>query len=453
MKKQNPSTFFIILPILCLFVFFPSADSCASLNLSITPISGTSSISFGRISAHQEINKEVRIRITSTDGEQYQVFQRLAEPLTNSQGQTLASEAIKVYSLIGSNSSGTLYAQSPEQLSLSEQLIYSSSPAGNTDSFTVVYNASADRVTPSGSFMGRLVYTVRSTAGNSRDEVFLNIDLDSAGELEVSVEGSAFHDKVRLRYPSQQDDKNYVRISFKENRQGSVKIYQDMDALPQNEAAQELERESVQCSPSEGAAFSLEPKRILLLSSEAPEKELFVNFAFNDQVIEKQHAGIYKGRLRYTFEGQNITKDFWIDLEIEVEPTFNLELRFPPEGMNFQNILPETPPQLREIIVSVNTNLGKPYIVMQNVNSPLTNEKGVEIADKYFTQSFELIRGQGLNSLSNEFVPVKPGETPVFLSNGNGDPAEFKVWYRLQPFSEMNAGNYATSIIYSLGEK
>ncbi len=453
MNRQRPLTLLTILTSLSVCVFLPPTNSFASLNLSVTPISGSNSVSFGRINSHQDINKEVRIRITSTGGEQYQVFQRLTEPLANSQGQTLAAEAIKVYSLSGSNSSGTLYLQNPEQLNSTEQLIYSSSPAGDTDSFTVVYNTSADRVSPSGSFMGRLLYTVRSVTAGSRDEAFLTIDLDVTGELVATVEGSNFHDKVRLRYPSKEVDKNYVQISFEGNMQGILNVYQDIESLPQNETAEVLGRDVVQCSTSEGMNFAFEPKKVLLLDSDASDKKFFVNFTLNQEKVEEQHAGIYKGRLKYTLEGQNTTKDFWIDFEVEIEPIFNLNIKFPPEGMSFQNVLPETPPQLREATVNVKTNLGKPYVVMQNVSSLLTNEKGVEITKEYFTQRVELLQGQGVDSLSNEFVPVKSGETPLFLSNGRGDSAEFKVAYRLTSFPQMNAGNYSTSIVYSLGEK
>ena len=65
-----------ILTIVVLIITLGFADAEATLNISVAPLTGGNSLRFGRISSGDEISKEVRIRISSTDGRQYQVFHR-----------------------------------------------------------------------------------------------------------------------------------------------------------------------------------------------------------------------------------------------------------------------------------------------------------------------------------------------------------------------------------------
>ena len=74
--------------------------------------------------------EEIHIRINSTNGSRYQVFQRILEPLMNEKGDALNLQAIETQTLPNSNSSGTLYLQNSDHLSMSDQMLYSSSQAG-----------------------------------------------------------------------------------------------------------------------------------------------------------------------------------------------------------------------------------------------------------------------------------------------------------------------------------
>src|SRR5436190_11780587 len=94
----------------------------AVVNLSVNPQEGGSTLRLGRIGTSNILDKEVRIRTTSTEGAQYQVFQRVLEPLTSQDGKNLDLGVIGTYTLNGSNASGTLYAQNPEPMGLSDQL-------------------------------------------------------------------------------------------------------------------------------------------------------------------------------------------------------------------------------------------------------------------------------------------------------------------------------------------
>ena len=135
----------------------------------------------------------------------------MVEPLVNERGISLGPDAILTYGLIGSNSTGTLYLQTPENFGFGDQLVYTSGADGDSDSFTVVYSASADRLGASGSFSGRIGYTIRS---DTQDTVYLNVYLDAFGELKIDLQGSTSQDRVRLSCNGVKTEKRYIYIKL-----------------------------------------------------------------------------------------------------------------------------------------------------------------------------------------------------------------------------------------------
>ena len=59
----------------------------AALNLTVTPYEGGNSLRFGSVDNTSLINKEVRIRITSTGGVQYRLRQGLINTVVNERGE------------------------------------------------------------------------------------------------------------------------------------------------------------------------------------------------------------------------------------------------------------------------------------------------------------------------------------------------------------------------------
>jgi hypothetical protein len=57
-----------------------------------------------------------------------------------------------------------------------------------------------------------------------------------------------------------------------------------------------------------------------------------------------------------------------------------------------------------------------------------------------------------LKSRFDDFTPVPIGDVPIFSSDNKGSSAEFKVIYRIRPYSDMFSGNYRMAVFYSLGE-
>jgi hypothetical protein len=190
---------------------------------------------------------------------------------------------------------------------------------------------------------------------------------------------------------------------------------------------------------------------MLIYSSNRSSDELVVHFLLNDKALAQKKAAVYKGQIKYIFEKQDGFQTILLNVEIAIEPVFELKVSFPQGEPRFENLLPNTPPQVREALIEVKTNLGKPYMVVQKIAMPLANEKGAVFKKDFFEMKVENVEGLGKSHFS-QFIPVSSEEQTIFLSGAKGDSCQAKVYYRLKPYPEMDPGNYLTSIMYSLGE-
>jgi len=454
MKKLLTIISFVIISI---WIASPVA---AALNLSVSPLNGGTNLRFGRVPASGLTNKEVRIRITSTDGNQYQVFHRVIDSFVNEQNVPIASDAMSTYTLIGSNAAGTLYAQNLERLGFTDQLLYSSSTGGNSDSFTAVYALDGSRIGASGNFLGRIQYTVRPIGGSTQDNVILNVTIEASGEFKIKIEGSSTSDSVRLNIRDDASKEGYVQFSFSDNRNEDIEIYQEVEPFLQDELFNEINKDAVLFMATGQAAGELQPqsltpltrKRVLVYSSRENEGSFRLNFTLNKEAIEEQKAGTYQGQLNYIIRNDNVERIENVRLQVKVEPVFAIEVDLPPQGLSFERLLPDSQPIIREISVKVKTNLGRPYMVMQHVTSPMTNDEGSVMPGQYFTYKGTVLDSQTGKVNNNDFKQVPGEETSLFISDNKGSPSRFQIGYRLRPYSTMVPGNYSTSIRYSLGE-
>lgn len=415
---------------------------------------------FGRISSGIEVSQEARIRVSSSEGTQYQVFHRLLDPLVNEKNVPLGNDVISTYTLLGSNASGTLYAQNVERIGFGDQLLYSSASGGESDNFTVVYAISSDRINATGNFFGRIQYAVRPVGGASQDDVILNMTVEVSGELKIEVEGSSTPDTVRLKLKGDRDREGFVKLGFRENIAGEIRAFQEVEIFPQDEFFTGINENLILYTASGSTKGELSPhvptaltrKRSLIYSSRAGEDTFYINFILNENDMGQQRAGTYKGKLKYIVEAGQDRREKDISLEVEVEPTFIMEVDLPTGGLSFDRLLPDSQPSIREVDVQVRTNLGKPYMVTQSIASPLTNETGAQMPGEYFTMKIEPVDGQSGKGMFADYQPVPGSDHPIFASDNKGSPSHFKVIYRLRPFEGMAAGDYSTSIRFSLGE-
>jgi len=430
----------------------------AALTLSAAPVRGGSSLRFGRVDSAVPVNQEVRIRMTSDEGNQYQVFQAMIEPLTNERGERLHPAALQTYSITGSNSLGTLYLQQLSSMKQVDDLLYTSNRTGQSDLLTMVYTLDSSRVNASGRFSGKILYTLRSISGSSQKQIYLDVFLEVSEDFKVTTQGSSGKELVRIDAQGRGEKEGYFKISFSGNLGDELNIYQEIERLPANEFNEEIGRDVLQAvvvGPKDGAIKNPSPspfsRRMLIYSSQEASDDFVVQFLLDSEAVAKQKAGDYRGQIKYVFERKGSLKTVLLNVVVTVEPVFEMVVNFPQGQPHFENILPNGPPQIKEAIVDVKTNLGRPYMIIQKFSSPLANEKGDLFKEEFFNIKVEKEKGEGKVAFE-EFTKVPLEEKAIFQSNAKGDPCTVKVLYRLKPYPEMVAGNYMTSIVCSLGE-
>ncbi|MEI8012859.1 MAG: hypothetical protein WCI27_10355, partial [Candidatus Omnitrophota bacterium] len=198
--------------------------------------------------------------------------------------------------------------------------------------------------------------------------------------------------------------------------------------------------------------FTADLNRTLVYAGAVKENELAVYWVMAPEKVLSQNAGTYRGKIKYTVESSRGNEEFVIDLECYVQPVFTIAVNMPPEGLNFNKILPNGPPEERSVDVIVQSNLHKPYQVVQGLSTAMTNEKGAQIDNQYLTMKLELPAGQKGQPKFIDFTPVKNNEYPVYISDAQGSPVSFKVIYKLQGYPGMRAGNFMAPVRFTLQE-
>jgi hypothetical protein len=454
---------YIKIIILAGLAMFFSSQACAEIFFSVAPADGSSTIRFGRI-INEPISVAVRVNITSSGGTRYEVNQRLLDPLRNDQSEALANNAVTFYTAGGSNAHGTLYQNTPAQLDTLNRVIYSSSPEGSTDSFTIVYQVNPSVITSSGNFLGRILYSVRGIGTNaSEKEVILNCYLEYEKKFDFEVTTSS-HDAHTVRIAA--DDKNnegYVQLKNIADFGGPFQITQIIEENLSNEKGMNLLPEAVQffvrCFRGQSSYSSpsvLSQKSTLLYASDARGKqdEIVIGFRVDKDAIKNVGSGTFRGRFIYTIESQNKTiSRIPINIQLEIPPVFEIGVVSQGStGLTFQNMRPGVTVE-KELVLNVTSNLKKPYTVVQKITSPLANARADTIPFNFLKVKTETIETMPGKALLGELTPVHQADTVLFASDSEGHSSRFIVRYSLAGSDDVKPGDYATRISYGLLEK
>lgn len=436
-----------------LFLSAGASVSYAAVSLSVTPANGGNSL---RFADEFDQAQEVKIRVTSTGGSRYQIFQRLIDPLTNDKGQNLNQQALHVQALVNSNTSGTLYMQNKSPMRIGEEILYTSGPNGESDSFTLGYFLERQAMNAAGNFRGKIMFSVRSFGDGSTDQALIDVFIENGNQWKVEVKGGHASNQVRIKDSDTQNNADYVRISFSGNS-GDVRIYQEMETALQNESGEELPEDAliVHNSSAEGfdrSTSSLKTTRTLVYTSRKADDEVMLSFMVNPDKTASLAAGKYFGRIKYIIESDGGVEYKQIDLHVNVQSIFTIDIKPPEDGLSYNRILPLGEPQFKEFTITVRSNLKKPYQVMQGFDMPLTNEQGAEFNNRYFTFKVDVPGDQRGKTRFGDFSPVTKGEKPVFTSDGQGSSSTFKLLYKLEGYSGMEPGKFHVPVRFSLNQ-
>ena len=438
----------------------------AALNLSIRPYEGGYDLSYHRVDLEAgRINKEVVFDITSDIDKQYRLIQVLAEPLTNERGISLPQNSFLVYAVRGSNKYGTLAVETDTPVFLGRYVLYTSNQNGLSDSFILVYSLRLPPDQEPGYYRGRLQFTLEpvDSIQDSRT-VILNIsaEIESTSNFEIIT---CSQDNV-VRLDSSIPEKKSCEVTFdiKSSLGRQFRIAQLLVEPILSTNGDELNCECVKFmarDASEGAvanqefSLSLRPEVIYTSGARGQVDSFTVTYSLGD--LSGQKSGRYSGNIKYILEGASVPDAGLIGairLEIENPRIFDLSITPQLGGrIEFRNLKPMQPAKTYEVLVNVNSNIGRQYQVSQMITSPLVNKEGYEIGEDYFTCRTESVEATKGNLKISQNTGIKEQvNTTLFVSDSKGSSDTFKVIYELTPPPDVRAGNYSTTLVYSLLE-
>lgn len=436
-------------------IFIYSLSLYAEVSFSVNFYRGGTSLDFGKVRRDSVVISEVKISITSQGKFPYQIKQVILEPLRNEKGKTLEEEVLYFYTLRGSNSRGSLYHTIIRPLSFQEEVLYISDSQGSPDSFKLVYLFEGKNLTTYGRFWGRLAYILQPREGKPQIFVFpIRFHADLRFDAQISLPQG----RIRLNTRSEREHLKFADFSLQYPQGRRVRVWQRQEAPIVDSQGRRLPQGFLKfyiSDKGEGITQFLSPtevkdKELCIYTSDKGLDKFRINFVLDKEKIKEARAGIYKGKILYRASYQGEEKLLYLDLEIEVAKIFDIEVES--KEFSFYNLKPDSSPQEREVIIKIKSNTEKPYQVTQRFRSPFVNEKGETISFKYLSMRQELLEGEGELKYSR-FVSPSKSEEMIFISNSKGEPASFRIIYRLTPSWEIPPGNYSTSIVYSLSER
>lgn len=485
MRKQVLTLLKIVI-IFCVFVLFKPIQPCfAAFSLTVDPYEGGYDLRFGKSSTQDpKVVKEITIRVTTNIGKQYRVYQRLEKPLTTPDGVEIDHNNFKMYTLINSNTRGTLERIEEFPVMSSDTVLYTSDTAGTGDSFRVVYTLQPTIDQVAGSYHGRLIYYVVAIDSTQEQEVeTLNMyaDLTNEGAVEVSTE-SGFK-RIRISSSDLNDiapQYPVVNISIKGNLGSRYRIYQGLGgSLVKGSGGErfDLSKVAYKITDSrsgavikEGDLSDLRSKSLVYVSDDlGSSNDIAIEFIPAKDFIE-QRADTYTGAISYSIELDKARTTFEsgyidsMDVEFDVEPIFRIVVTsvssdgetIIQEGsavLRFGELSYKTGANESKVNMKIESNLDKPYLVTQKIMGPLQNDEGDKIPGKLFT--FELSKDEDSDAtikFDTETSIDSENDVAIFVSNDNGDSDEFEITYKLRVTADTPGGNYNTGVSYSLSE-
>lgn len=411
----------------------------------------------------------VELVVTSDIGTQYEVIQSLVRPLENRDNPSLTLERnLVVRSLSATSQKGNLRLPSTDEFVTLSRILYTSTPIGDADRFTLVFGIrDLQSITP-GYYQGQIGFTLRPI-GSGRQEVTKYLSLrvvveqGASGNLQPRVEITSATGSGSIELNPRREESQVAELLVKINGtfKKQVSLIQYVPQPPESQEGQRLSYEAVEVSVAEArkgmgvtpVALSNRPQ---ILYTSLPNGETDESFLLRYRLsdLSAQKAGRYACRLQYFLDELGTqTKLDTFDLEIENERIFELLLtpQDQKDKIEFAGLKPKDPPKRSEVIIQVRSNIGKPYQVSQKVLVDLTSKDGQVIPQGYFTVRTEGPQLKGTARFPQN-TAVKKGESVLFVSDAQGSADTFAVVYELTCPPDVLAGDYATRITYSLLE-
>ncbi len=461
-----------------LFVFFFAPSAFAVFNLTVAPDEGGFDLRFIRQAPGDfKQPREVTLRVTSDIGKQYRVIQEVIKPLSLPDGTLLQDAQFKMYPLVNSNSQGTLLYREEAPVATYDTTLYTSDSSGTGDSFKLVYTLSSSDTQLSGSYHGRIAYILQPIdSTQSQVIVTLNVYVelapgstpvielatnDGSGRLSFNSEG------MTPRNPSGLKDNPQVSIKVHSPVGVPYRIYQGFRGNPViSGSGNNFDLSKISflteggnrgSAVKQGDLKGAEDRQLLYTSDGfgSPD-EIVITYKPSDD-FRLQESSLYRGRLNFIIEKSTDAAPSifeTLDLEINIVPVFDIYVYSGGvEGMSlkFGEVSYKTGPKTSDVEIFVESNMGRPYQVVQKVAGRMMNEAGYKVPEEDFRIKVKDVKSsEDPKFVLNESAVVREGDTVVFSSGNSGDSSNFVVEYELTMHPDSKGGNYTNQIGYSL---
>ncbi len=464
MNKATASAKFLVLLACAVFLFFDDALA-QTFNLSYSLTEGGTN----RLELDQNNqSKGVRISISSDVATRYEVDQRIIQPLESRDVPGLAIRDNFVFrGLTGTNRYGSLRIPTGDTSFRQEDTLYISDSAGSADSFTLVYGLIRAEEIKAGDYYGRIGFTL-TPIGSTRQpvtqilEVHVSITREASVNPQIEISTPTGSKQIVLN-PKREETKAaalIIKINGKFKKPFTIKQF--LAQQPESLEGERLDYGAINfvvkdvtkgTAVNQLTALSNLPQNIYSSAADAEaENNLVVSYSLGD--LSQQQAGKYRSRIQYLLDEMGVESRIdSIELDVENAPVFDLVITPQDQKyvIEFRDLKPLGPPKRNEIVIEIKTNRGKKYQVTQEVYSELRDREGGVIPSQYFTFQTQSLDTKGKLNFSDK-KEVKGGNTILFISDELGSPDKFKVIYELSCSEQVRAGDYSSSVTYSLLE-
>jgi hypothetical protein len=467
--KNHRKLFFVVrmlFPVMLFITAFSITTVFAAFDVRVRPYEGGYDLNFRNVDLQAgRINKELVVDITNDTGAQYRLTQVLADPLTNDQGISMPQQSLVVYARQGSNKYGTLSVQTDTPVFSGRYVLYTSNQNGLSDSFILVYSLLVPANQEPGYYRGRLQFILEPVnAAQESRLVVINMAAQIEAQSRFEIVTSSKDGVIRLDASNPDKKSSDVGISMTGGMGKQFRITQLVPEPLVSSEGDEFKSEAVGFIGHEAKegevinqqqALSLKPVVVYTSGARGQADSFVLTYSLGD--LSGLKAGTYLGNIKYQLEGEGIAAGGLIDtLRLEIDNPRIFDIFITPElggRIEFRDLKPMQPPKTYEVAIKVNSNTGRRYQVSQMVTSGLMNKEGYEIPQDYFTCRTEASDGtKGSVKLPQKTGIRKQTDTTLFVSDKQGSSDTFKAIYELTPPPDVRAGDYSTTLVYSLLE-
>lgn len=464
--RLNKAKPIIAIIVFALLAFSFCSNAFAALDIQVRPYEGGYDLRYHNVDLQAgRVNQELIVDITSDIGKQYRLIQVLQEPLTTDQGVSIPQGSFVVYAIRGSNKYGTVSVETDTPVFYGRTVIYTSNASGLSDSFILVYGLILPPNQEPGSYRGRLQFTLEPIDSSAESKTFiLNIFADIEARSRIDINTSSQDRVIHLDATIEEKKSSDVVVNITGGLGKQFRIIQLISDPLISTEGNELKLEKIKFTAREAKQgivanqplpLSLSSQAIYTSGSRGQPDSFAITYSLDDLKGEK--AGSYLGNIKYLFEGESQLQGGLIEtLRLEVENPRLFDLAITPElggRIEFRDLKPMQPAKTYEVLVKVNSNLGKRYQVNQMVATSLMNKEGHKILPKYFTcRTAQEEATKGSVRLEQKSEVEEQRDMSLFISDKEGSSDSFKVIYELTPPPDVQAGDYSTTLVYSLLE-